>query len=197
MSNQTKVVFLKAEMARLNAEEAKTAAELIALEAQGEAGFEAQDEDGSLDGEVLLMSVGSESFGEALLLQEVADVPAAPGNTFGFHYSPLAGCPAEISMAQAAVPDVAATEIPLKAEAADPDVDPAPTPAKIRAKHSRLNLPPSTPLRPQPPSSTQDSPTSVLESDRLREIECAVAVALKMHTAAREAESQKHAEQMN
>ena len=74
------------------------------------------------------MSVGSESFGEALLLQEVADVPA-PGNTFGFHYSPLAGCPAEISMAQAAVPDVAATEIPLKAESAmesaDPDVDPA------------------------------------------------------------------------
>jgi len=37
----------------------------------------------------------------------------------------------------------------------------------------------------------------VLESDRLREIECAVAVALKTHTAAREAESQKHAEQMN
>ena len=47
-------------MARLKAEEAKTAAELIALEAQGEAGFEAQDEDGSLDGEVLLMSVGSD-----------------------------------------------------------------------------------------------------------------------------------------
>jgi hypothetical protein len=36
-------------------------------------------------------------------------------------------------MAQAAVPAVAATEIPLKAEAADPDVDPATTPAKIRA----------------------------------------------------------------